>query len=111
MEANIQRPETGSSAGKTPFYRLRLFVAGSEPNSDKAKAVLANLRDKYLRGCCEINVVDVFENYQAAIDYQIVAIPTLIVESPPPQKVIVGSLSNEDTVLDALGLAGREVQL
>ncbi len=91
--------------GASPLYRLRLFIAGDEPNSAQAKAVLARICDRHLRGRCEIQVVDVFADYQAAIDYGVSVVPALIVESPPPLRTIVGSLSDEDKALAALGLA------
>ncbi len=86
------------------FYRFRLFVAGGEVNSEKARAVLFHVAETYLSGRHEIIVVDVMQDYQAALAYQIVAVPTLRVESPF-ERVIVGSLCNEQALLAALGLA------
>jgi len=94
-------------SGGTPFYRLRLFVAGDEPNSAKARAVLTRLCEEHLRGRYEIHVVDIFEDYRAAIEHRVVVVPALIVESPPPPRAIVGSLSDEEKVLTALGLVGK----
>lgn len=91
-----------------PVYRLQLFVAGQEPNSAQAVATLHRLREMYLQGCCELSIVDVFENYQAAIEQRIVAVPTLIIESPPPRRVIVGSLADEGKVLALLGLKEKD---
>lgn len=85
-------------------YRLRLFVAGQEPNSAKALAILSRLHKERLQGCCELAVVDVFQDYQAAIREHIIAVPALVIESPPPRRVIVGSLTNEEQLLAALGL-------
>ncbi|MCK6585618.1 MAG: circadian clock protein KaiB [Anaerolineales bacterium] len=103
------KPNKAQSAqeksGAPPLYRLRLFIAGDEPNSAQTKVVLTRLCDKRLRGRCEIQIVDVFEDYQAAIDYGVSVVPALIVESPPPVRTIVGSLSDEDKALAALGLA------
>uniref|UniRef100_A0A832E9U6 Circadian clock protein KaiB n=1 Tax=Desulfacinum infernum TaxID=35837 RepID=A0A832E9U6_9BACT len=87
-----------------PRYRLRLFIAGDEPNSTKAKAMLARLCDAYLRGDCQVRIVDVLQDYQTAIEYQVMVVPTLIVEWPPPVRSILGSLTDEDAVLAALGL-------
>jgi circadian clock protein KaiB len=89
-----------------PFYRLRLFVAGNEPHSAQARATLERLCQHALRGRCEIEVVDVFQNYQAALEYQVVAVPTLIIEEPRPVRYIVGSLTDEATVRAALGIPG-----
>lgn len=56
-------------------------------------------------------VVDVLQDYQAALRHRVVVVPTLIVEAPPPERIIVGSLSDEEKVLAVLGLprpGGRE---
>lgn len=95
---------------KKPFYSFRLFVAGNEPNSLKAKEVLARLCDVYLKDRYAMQVVDAFEDYQAAIAYGVIVVPTLIVEAPLPVKTIVGSLTDEAKVLAALGLAGSGEQ-
>jgi circadian clock protein KaiB len=87
-------------------YRLRLFVAGNEPHSAQARATLERLCQHALRGRCHIEVVDVFQHYQAALEYQVVAVPTLIIEEPPPVRYLVGSLSDEATVRAALGIEG-----
>jgi len=92
-----------SQPQNAPLYRLRLFVAGQEPNSLKAMAILNRLRETHLQGGCELSIVDVFEDYQAAIEQHIVAVPTLIIESPPPRRIIVGSLEDEEKLLAALG--------
>lgn len=91
-----------------PLYRLRLFVAGEEPNSVRAKAVLTRLCKDVLKNRCEVQIVDVFEDYQSAIEYGVSVVPALIVESPPPVRTIVGSLSDLDKALAALGLAREE---
>lgn len=102
-------PEQGSGMSvEQPFFRLRLFVAGDEPNSTQAKAMLFRVCDKHLKGRYELHIVDVFEDHQAAVAHQVVAIPTLIVESPPPRRYIVGSLHDEDRLLFTLSLVKRE---
>lgn len=110
MKPKTGRQKTDDPAGGTPFYRLRLFVAGDEPNSVKARAVLSRLCNDYLGDSYEIHVVDVFEDYQAAIEHRVIVIPALIVEAPPPAKTIVGSLSDEGKVLAALGLTEKGEQ-
>lgn len=86
-------------------YRLRLFVAGQEPNSLRALTIVRCLSEGPLKGRCQLHIVDVFEDYQAAIENKVVAVPTLLVESPPPPRVIVGSLADEKALLCALGLS------
>ena len=55
-----------------------------------------------------MQIVDVFEDYQAAIEHGVIVVPTLIVDAPPPGKTIVGSLTDEEKVLAVLGLTGKE---
>ncbi len=85
-------------------FRLRLFVAGDEPNSAKARSVLGRLCEHYLKGRYEIDVVDVLTDYQAALTDQVMAVPTLFVDAPVGRSVIVGSLSDEEKVLAAFGI-------
>jgi len=98
MEAKTTSSAPNDPAENMPFYRFRLFVAGDEPNSLRARATLERLCDENLHGRCELQVVDVFEDYQAAIDQRVIVVPTLIIESPPPRRVIVGSLSDPETL-------------
>jgi circadian clock protein KaiB len=96
-----------NGAEKKPFYRFWLFVAADEPNSLRARAVLARLCETHLKDHCEMQIVDVFQDYQAAIAHGVIVVPTLIMEAPPPAKTIVGSLADEEKVLALLGLAGK----
>ena len=82
-----------------PRVLLRLFVAGNEPNSRKARSILDRLCKQHLPGRYEIEIVDVLNDYEAGIAHQVIAVPTLIVESPTKRTVIVGSLSDEDSVI------------
>ena len=100
---NEKTTRSDSTHAEDDFFRLRLFVAGDEPNSLKARATLFRLCDQYLRDRYDITIVDVLEDYQAALRHQVTVVPTLMVDAPPPERVIVGSLSDEDEVLAALG--------
>lgn len=102
MSESASPPEAGPKRDRP--YRFRLFVAGNEVNSERARETLFRLVRAHLGDRCEIIVVDVMQDYQAALEYRIIAVPTLLVESPF-ERVIVGSLSDEKAVLDALGLA------
>lgn len=107
MNSKTDKPEKDDSSSVLRFFRLRLFVAGDEPNSNKARAVLARLCEEYLKDRYELRIVDVLEDYQAAIDHQVIVVPTLIVDAPLPQKTILGSLGDGKKVLAALGLEGK----
>jgi len=82
-------------------YRMRLFVAGEGSNSRKAKANLQQICQGPLAGDAEFEIVDVLEDFQAALDNGVLVTPLLIVEAPI-QTRIAGTLSKTEKVLAAL---------
>ncbi|MBW1722680.1 MAG: circadian clock KaiB family protein [Deltaproteobacteria bacterium] len=105
--------EGGKKQGKgsgEPFFRFRLFVAGDEPNSRKARAVLKRFCENRLKGRYKIEIIDVLKDYQAALKNNILAVPTLIVVEPEPAVTIIGSLNDEHGLLAALGMEPPEEQ-
>ncbi|MFW6171595.1 MAG: circadian clock KaiB family protein [Planctomycetota bacterium] len=88
-----------------PPVRMTLFVADGELNSLCAKENLMRLCKEQLESHYELEVVDVLENFQAAVDHNIMVTPTLIVTDPPPGIRLLGDLRNTDRLRTALGLA------
>lgn len=86
-------------------WRLRLYVAGQTPKSIAAFANLKRICETHLKGLYEIEVVDLSENPALARADQIVAVPTLVRQLPPPVKKILGDLANEERVLVGLELS------
>ncbi len=64
-------------------YHLKLFVAGDEPNSYKAKKTIERLCESCLKGNYKLEVVDVLKDYQVALDNNILIAPTLVIVAPP----------------------------
>jgi circadian clock protein KaiB len=86
-------------------FKFRLYVAGDAPNSAQALANLTALCRTYLPGRHEIDVVDVFREPKRALANGIFMTPTLVKLAPSPPQSIVGTLSQAQSVLLALGLA------
>ena len=86
------------------IFKFRLYVAGDAPNSAQAIANLTALCRKHLRDRHEIDVVDVFREPKRALEDGIYMTPTLVKLAPSPALRIVGTLSESQTVLQALGL-------
>lgn len=114
-EGSVARSKGDAMAGRkhdpkkaSTHYHFRLFVAGDEPNSRKAKETIRRLGESRLKGNYELEVVDVLEDYQAALEAQILFAPTLVIVSPPTEARIVGSLSDVRKVLEVLGLPETE---
>lgn len=82
---------------------LRLYVAGSSPNSVTAQAnltaLLAALAKRH-----ELEIVDVLRNPDRALSDAVLVTPMLHKVSPGPQCRIFGNLSDRALVLRTLGL-------
>jgi len=85
-------------------YVLRLYVTGMTPRSTEAFASIKAICDERLHGRYELEVIDIYQHPQLAIDEQIIAVPTLVKKLPAPLRRLVGDLSNEDRVLLGLDL-------
>ena len=85
-------------------HKFILFVVGKGPNSQLAENNLRHICAEYLRaGTCTVKIVDVAEDFQTAVDYDVLVTPTLIVEGPRGRSTIIGNLSAVDRVLLTLG--------
>ncbi|MCD6385689.1 circadian clock protein KaiB [Candidatus Sumerlaeota bacterium] len=85
-------------------YHLKLFIAGDEPNSREAKKRINRLCETRLKGRCELEIIDVMNGYQKALENNVLVTPTLIISGTSTPIMIVGSLSDMGKVLEALGL-------
>ena len=86
------------------MFKLRLYVAGGAQNSAQALANLTALCRAHLPDRHEIEVIDVLQEPKRALADGIHMTPTLVKFEPPPVRKIVGTLSQTQTVLQALGL-------
>lgn len=85
-------------------YILRLYVAGQTQKSLTAFSNLKKICEEHLKGKYMIEVVDLAVNPELAQRDQIIALPTLVKQLPPPVKKIIGDLSNTEKVLIGLEL-------
>lgn len=86
-------------------FKLRLYITGKTPKSERAIANLKKICESELEGLYELQIIDVLESPQLAEDEKILATPTLIKDLPPPLKRIIGDLSNSEKVLLGLDLS------
>ena len=89
----LRRAEVVSAtqAGKCA---LRLFVAGATARSRQAVRRVRQLCEAELKGGCNLEVIDIYQQPKLARDNQIVATPTLIKELPLPLRRFIGNLLN-----------------
>ncbi len=109
MAASARSGPVRDTAGKeSTGCRLRLFVAGDEPNSVLAKASLDEICSTYPEHGCEIEIVDVLKDFRPALAENILVAPTLIVNKGGARSVIFGNLSDTGKVLAALQLGSEK---
>jgi circadian clock protein KaiB len=86
-------------------FKFRLYVAGDAQNSAQAVANLTAMCKAYLVDRHSIEVVNVFNEPKRALADGILMTPTLVKLAPKPApKKIIGTLSQTQPVLQALGL-------
>jgi len=94
--------------GARRIWRLRLYVAGQTPRSIAALANLRRLCDSHLAGRYRIEVVDLVSQPHRARRDDIVVVPTLVRQLPPPIRKIIGDLSNVERVLVGLDVVPQD---
>ncbi len=79
--------------------RLRLYVAGATPASQRAVTNITALCASDLSGRYTLEVVDLYQHPDRALEDGIVAAPTLARLEPGPRVRIVGDLGDREQVL------------
>jgi circadian clock protein KaiB len=101
------RATTGRGSKPEPDqerWNLRLYVAGETPKCVQAFEHLKEICEQHLQGRYAIEVIDLLKNPTLASGDQIIAIPTLVRQLPPPVKKIIGDLTNTERVVVGLNL-------
>lgn len=96
------------SAVKETRYVLKLYVTGSTARAAQAVASIHSLCDEHLPGRYDLEVIDIYQQPDAAALEQIIAAPTLIKQHPAPARRVVGNLSDRDKVLISLNIEPTE---
>jgi len=86
---------------QTPI-RLRLYVGGNAPASRVAVQALERLCAEELDGRVQLQVIDVSQRPDLAVRDRIIAVPTLIRESPTPERRVTGDVADRERVLATL---------
>ena len=88
-------------------FRLYLYITVQASKSIEDAQNLKVLLDKRLKNQYSFEIVNVLDHPQLAQEDKILATPTLVKIAPPPEKRVVGDLSDKERVLTALGLTGQ----
>ena len=108
----MSRKRTKAHAAAAPpvttVVVMCLYVAGRAPNSVKAIANLEAICKRHLQDGYKLEIVDVCEHPLRALADGVVVTPSLTKRSPSPTSMVIGNLSDTDSVLAALGLTAGD---
>jgi hypothetical protein len=92
----------GELTGRRMVRRAILFVAGEEANSLAALQNIQKLRDSAPDCDLHLEVVNVLDQYQRALELNILVTPCLLLVEPKPTVMVVGTLKDVEKVRAAL---------
>jgi circadian clock protein KaiB len=96
---------TQQTAARPEKHSFLLFVSGMSVKSSLAIENLRKICDRYFSDNFELQIIDIANEQQMAVDHQIIGIPTLIKTGPEPRRVVVGDLSDTPKVLKILNIS------
>lgn len=104
VTAGARKQTANTATAASSEYLLRLYVAGQTAKSLQAFSNLKAICETHLHGRYRIEVVDLIQNPALARGDQILALPAVVRQLPPPVKKIIGDFSNAERVLVGLDL-------
>ncbi|NQE32898.1 circadian clock KaiB family protein [Microcoleus asticus] len=101
--------EQALSQSQEQYYILRLYIAGTTLQSVTALQNIKKICEQHLQGRYELEVIDIYQQTEAAVAENILAVPTLIKQLPTPLQKIIGNLSNTEKVLMGLNIVPKNI--
>lgn len=86
------------------MWSLTLYVSGASPRSAEAITAVRRICDEDLAGRFELTVLDAADHPDRVLNDHILAIPTLVKNSPEPMRHLVGNLTDANRVRLGLDL-------
>ena len=87
------------------ILKFKLFISGMSVKSGRAIENIKVIGEHHLKGNYELEIIDIAISREKAVEFQIVAIPTLVKFSPGPSRVFVGDLSDHTKILRILNIS------
>src|SRR3982750_3650764 len=87
---------------------LQLYVSGMSPKSMEAIENIKRLCDEHLEEAFELEIIDIYKNPETAAEQHIIFSPSLIKRLPLPKKTLIGTLSDTEKVIKALGITFKQ---
>jgi circadian clock protein KaiB len=89
-------------------YILRLYVTGMTPKSIQAIENVRKICDEHLKGRCELEIIDIYQQPDYAKTEQLIAAPTLIKKLPLPLRKFIGDMSQKERILVGLDIIPKK---
>ena len=83
-------------------YSFKLFVFGLNENQQLVDRIDEICKTSLGADNFDCSVIDLKEQPEAAIEYKILTIPTLILEEPQPVRRFIGDLTDSKLLIDLL---------
>jgi len=83
---------------------LRLYVAGSSPNSQLARKNLEAVLESLGLREVALEIIDVLEEPLRGLEDGVLVTPTLVRSSPPPVRRVIGNLSQHEVLRASLAV-------
>ena len=83
---------------------LQLYVSGMSPKSMEAIENIKRLCDEHLNDAFELEIIDIYKNPELASEQHIIFSPSLIKHLPLPKRTLIGTLTDTEKVIKALGI-------
>jgi circadian clock protein KaiB len=85
-------------------------MTGMSPRSTQALATIKTICEEHLQGRYDLEVIDIHQHPQLAVDEQIVASPTLVKRLPEPLRRFIGNLADTERLLLGLDLRPKSTE-
>ncbi len=106
INPTLESPMTAETSIGPP-WQLRLYVVGQAPKSLAALINLKAICEQHLLEQYHIEVIDLLTTPEAAELDHVVAVPTTLKLTPPPQSRVIGDLRDLEKARLGLGIALR----
>ena len=86
------------------IYEFRIYIVDATMSSTRAVQELEALLEHRFKNQYSLKVIDVLTEPELAEADKVLATPTVVKVTPPPERRIIGNLSIHEKVLVGLGL-------
>lgn len=87
---------------------LQLYVSGMSQKSMEAIENIKRICKEQLEDAFELEIVDIYKHPEVAAKQHVVFSPSLIKQLPLPRKTLIGTLSDTEKVIKALGITFKK---